>query len=108
LFIREKTLHSIGFSICLVGSNPSHLIKSNVLHNDIMRYCRPDKWCHDGNQSILCPLYASICGKTSNSLCSSDEYIRDVRIEQGVPGLKDWQLSSKCTRERERETCASS
>lgn len=81
--------------ICLVGSNPSHLIKSNVLHNDIRRYCRPEKWCEEGNNTVICPLYAAICNKSTNSLCSSGEYVNDVRIEQGVPGLKQWQLSGK-------------
>jgi hypothetical protein len=80
------------FSICLVGSNPSHLIKSNVLNDDIRRYCRPDKYCKDGNKTTLCPLYASICNKTTNELCSADG-VRDVRAEQGVPGLKNWQLT---------------
>ncbi|CAF4626991.1 unnamed protein product [Rotaria sp. Silwood1] len=79
--------------ICLVGSNPSHLIKSNVLNNDIRRYCHADKWCNEGNETIPCPLYASICNKTINTLCSPDGHINDVRIEQGVPGLKHWQLS---------------
>lgn len=82
------------FRICLVGSNPSHLIKSNVLHNDIPRYCRPDQYCTEGNKTILCPLYASICNKTSNDLCSSDGFVKDVRIESGVPGLNNWQLTS--------------
>jgi hypothetical protein len=82
-------------SICLVGSNPVHLIKSNVLHNDIRRYCRPNKWCTTGNITVLCPLYVSICNKSTNTLCSSNDSIDDVRIEQGVPGLKNWQLSGE-------------
>lgn len=82
------------FSICLVGTNPSHLIKSNVLHNDVLRYCNADKLCYDHhNTTILCPLYSSICNKTTNDLCSSDGHVKNVRIEQGVPGLKHWQLS---------------
>ncbi|CAF2599438.1 unnamed protein product [Rotaria sp. Silwood2] len=79
--------------ICLVGSNPSHLIKSSVLHNDVMTYCRPDKWCYVGNKTILCPLYVSICNKSTNVLCSKNNSIKNVRIEQGIPGLKHWQLS---------------
>ncbi|CAF2835590.1 unnamed protein product [Rotaria sp. Silwood2] len=79
--------------ICLVGSNPSHLIKSNVLQNDIRHYCHGIQWCNEGNETRLCPLYASICNnKSLNTLCASD-HINDVRIEQGVPGLKHWQLS---------------
>ena len=82
--------------ICLVGSNPSHLIKSNVLRNDIRQFCRPDKWCSSDNITELCPLYASICLKSTNTLCSPDGYVEDVRIEQGVPGLKRWQLFGQC------------
>jgi hypothetical protein len=82
------------FRICLVGSNPSHLIKSNVLRDDILRYCRPDKWCYEGNVQTPCPLYASICNKLTNPLCSNGT-IGNVRIEQGVPGLKNWQLSGE-------------
>ena len=82
-------------SICLFGSNPSHLIKSNVLNNDLRNYCRPDKFCTDGNKTILCPLYSYICDKSTNELCSSDG-VRDVRTEQGVPGLKNWQLTGAC------------
>lgn len=86
----------IHFRICLVGRNPAHLIKSNVLRNDIERYCRQDKWCQDGNRTFVCPLFASICNKTNSDLCSTDnEYVKDVRIEQGVPGLKNWQLSGQ-------------
>jgi hypothetical protein len=81
------------FSICLVGSNPSHLIKSNVLHNDVLRYCHAGKLCTENNQTTLCPLYLSICNKTTSDLCTSDGFIANVRIEQGVPGLKRWQLS---------------
>ncbi|CAF1089582.1 unnamed protein product [Rotaria sordida] len=79
--------------ICLVGLNPSHLIKSSVLHNDVRTYCRPDKWCYEGNKTILCPLYASICNKPTNTLCSKNDYVENVRVEQGIPGLKNWQLS---------------
>ncbi|CAF1013600.1 unnamed protein product [Rotaria sordida] len=79
--------------ICLVGSNPSHLIKSNVLNNDVGRYCIEDKWCTEGNETVLCPLYASICNKSTNTLCSPNDRINDVRVAQGVPGLKQWQLS---------------
>jgi hypothetical protein len=82
-------------SICLVGSNPSHLIKSNVLHNNVRLYCRPDKWCFEGNEKILCPLYSSICNNKINTLCLSNDSINNVRIEQGVPGLKHWQLSGE-------------
>jgi hypothetical protein len=82
-------------SICLVGSNPSHLIKSNVLKNDVGRYCHPHKWCTEGNETTLCPLYASLCNKATNTLCSSDGNIKNVRREQGVPGLKHWQLSGE-------------
>jgi hypothetical protein len=81
------------FSICLVGSNPSHLIKSNVLNNDVRHYCRQDKYCKEGNKTVICPLYSLICDKTTNELCTSDGFIKDVRTEQGVPGLKNWQLT---------------
>lgn len=76
-----------------MGSNPSHLIKSNVLHNNITRYCRPEQYCKEGNKTIVCPLYASICEKSSNELCSPDGFVKDVRITSGVPGLKNWQLT---------------
>ncbi|CAF3737959.1 unnamed protein product [Rotaria socialis] len=79
--------------ICLVGSNPSHLIKSNVLHNDIRRYCHSDAWCDEVNKTIPCPLYEYICTKSTSTLCSPDKQIQNVRIEQGVPGLKNWQFS---------------
>ncbi len=82
-------------SICLVGSNPSHLIKSNVLHNDVRRYCHGRQWCLDGNKTSLCPLYELICHKATNTLCSSGDAVDNVRIEPGVPGLKEWQLSSE-------------
>jgi hypothetical protein len=84
-------------SICLVGLKPTHLIKSNVLHNDVRRYCRADQWCSDNNKTVLCPLYASICNKSTSELCSSTGSIDHVRIEQGVPGLRDWQLYSMLT-----------
>lgn len=75
-----------------MGSNPSHLIKSNILHEDVRQYCKPNKWCSDGNSTKICPLYAAICNKT-NPLCLSDkESIDNVRIEQGVPGLKNLQI----------------
>jgi hypothetical protein len=83
------------FSICLVGLNPSHLIKSNVLNNDILHNCNSNKWCYENNKTILCPLYSLICNKSTNDLCSSDGHIKNVRIEQGVPGLKNWQLSGE-------------
>jgi len=83
------------FSICLVGSNPSHLIKSNVLHNDVAKYCHSDKWCDEDDKTILCPLYASLCNKSTNVLCTPNGDIENVRIEQGVPGLKNWQLSGE-------------
>lgn len=51
----------------------------------------------EGNTTILCPLYSYICNKTSSSLCLPDNSIDNVRIEQGVPGLKNWQLSGKLT-----------
>ncbi|CAF3694429.1 unnamed protein product [Rotaria sp. Silwood1] len=79
--------------ICLIGSNPSHLIKSSVLHNDVKTYCHGNKWCYEGNKTVLCPLYASICNKSTNTLCPNNEYIENVRTEQGIPGLKHWQLS---------------
>lgn len=79
----------------MVGSSPSHLIKSNVLHNDVRRYCHSDKWCTEGNRRVLCPLYESICNRTTSTLCSSDGVIDNVRIEAGVPGLKNWQLSGE-------------
>lgn len=81
------------FSICLVGSNPSHLIKSSILKNDLVTYCRPDKWCYEGNKTIQCPLYSFICNKPTNTLCAKNDSIENVRIEQGIPGLKNWQLS---------------
>lgn len=84
------------FSICLVGYDPPHLVKSNVLYNNISGYCHGRRWCREGNQDVVCPLYASLCSKTTNTLCAFDgENIRDVRIESGVPGLKQWQLSGK-------------
>ncbi|CAM4750181.1 unnamed protein product [Rotaria magnacalcarata] len=89
--------------ICLVGSNPSHLIKSSVLNNDVMTYCRPDKWCYEGNKTKLCPLYSSICNKSTNTLCSKNDYIENVRIEQGIPGLKNWQLSENFNSHYRRE-----
>ncbi|CAF0943337.1 unnamed protein product [Adineta ricciae] len=80
--------------ICLVGYDPPHLIKSNILYNNISGYCHGKKWCREGNQDVLCPLYASLCSKTTNTLCVHDgDNVRDVRIESGVPGLKQWQLS---------------
>ena len=81
------------FRICLVGSNPSHLIKSNVLYNDIKRYCHPDKWCYKNNEKILCPLYSAICNKSTNTFCSFDRITESVQAVPAVPGLKDWQLS---------------
>jgi hypothetical protein len=74
--------------------NPSHLIKSNVLHNNVPRYCNSDKWCGENNSTVLCPLYASICNKSTSPLCLNGK-LQDVRIEQGIPGLKNWQLSSE-------------
>ncbi|CAF0972172.1 unnamed protein product [Adineta ricciae] len=79
--------------ICLVGSNPSHLIKSNVLYNDIKRYCHPDKWCSRNNETILCPLYSAICNKSTNTFCSFERITESVQAVPAVPGLKDWQLS---------------
>jgi len=81
---------SCSFSLCLVGSNPPHLIKSNVINNNIA-YCRPEKYCQETNRTALCPLYASVCNRTNNDLCDKDQ-IKNVRIESGVPGLKNWQL----------------
>ena len=84
-------------SICLVGSNPPHLIKSNVLHNNVLRYCHSDKLCSEGNETVVCPLYAALCNKSNNQACSPKGFIENVRIEEGVPGLKNWQLFGECS-----------
>ena len=96
--------------ICLIGSNPSHLIKSNVLHGDVYRYCNGQKWCPEGNKTVLCPLFAAVCERTKSDLCPSGRLTTDIRVEQGVPGLKHWQLSGAsksffCDRENEWSVC---
>ncbi len=95
VFLKKRFFDCFFSRICLVGSNPSHLIKSNVLYNDVRRYCNSDKWCFYENRRVLCPLHELICNKTTNTLCSSDGVIDNVRIEAGVPGLKHWQLSGE-------------
>ncbi|CAF1157859.1 unnamed protein product, partial [Didymodactylos carnosus] len=77
--------------ICVVGSNPPHLIKSNVLRNDVRRYCKRDKFCtNSDNSSEICPLYAAICNKSTNTLCNDENlmshYRREGEIEAGVKG----------------------
>ncbi|CAF3676258.1 unnamed protein product [Adineta steineri] len=89
--------------ICLVGSNPSHLIKSNILHNDVRRYCHGNRTCMEGDERILCPLYSFICNKTTSTLCTSNGTIDNVRIEAGVPGLKNWQLTENLFSHYRRE-----
>lgn len=76
-----------------MGSDPSHLIKSNVLRNDVAQFCRPDKWCFIDNETNLCPLYATMCDKATNMFCSPERITESVRAVPAVPGLKNWQLS---------------
>ncbi|CAF1277961.1 unnamed protein product [Adineta ricciae] len=88
--IIKSAITPIYLPICIIEKDHiRHLLKSSVLKDNVARYCHSNVTC-DGD---LCPLQQVFCvDNISSTIVCND--LGNVRLINGIPGLKNSQFSN--------------